>query len=302
MFFLAFVSFVAHFLSVFSEEVKYKGYLTWYVFDDSNGGWIDISDPCIHNYATEDLGTYEHPSTFAGSGTYVNFKRCDKIYIPKFRKYFFLEDTCRECKDDEKNGLIHVDLYMGENFNQGRPVVECALEATTGETDDIIIKNPYPNYIVYNQKEFTKGVCHMKMFNQTLIETDPTCQRGIKITGANHSIVCCPSTCGTCGGTGCHLRSGGSANCCSNSILNSGVYCKTSVAPCIVKPSPDPTCKHGIKIAGANHSIVCCPSDCGTCGGTGCNFRTGGSANCCTNIILNSGISCRTSIAPCIVN
>jgi hypothetical protein len=231
------------FICSFSTEVRYQGYITWYGFDDNDDGsghhgTSVISDPCIHQHATEDLGTYDHPSTFAGATTYTNFKRCDKLYIPKFRKYFVMEDTCVECATDERKGLIHVDLYMGQNFLQGQHLIDCEDGATSGATNDIIIKNPNPNYLVYSPKEFINGVCNVKTFSSTPVTntttSDPTCQNGIKGSGANHSIVCCSLTCGKCGGTGCSLRPGGSAKCCSNNILASGISCKSSTAPCIV--------------------------------------------------------------------
>ena len=34
---------------------------------------------------------------------------------------------------------------------------------------------------------------------------DPYCQNGLKVSAGNGNYVCCPSTCGTCGGIGCEL-------------------------------------------------------------------------------------------------
>ncbi|CAN0376743.1 unnamed protein product, partial [Scytosiphon promiscuus] len=48
---------------------------------------------------------------------------------------------------------------------------------------------------------------------------------------------------------------------------------------------------------------ICCDASCGTCGGSGCAGRPGGSSNCCSGRIRDSGLMCGTTLAsPCIVN
>lgn len=60
--------------------------------------------------------------------------------------------------------------------------------------------------------------------------------------------MCCPTTCGTCAGTGCSGRPGGSSQCCGGGIKASQILCEDGVsAPCIidesliVPPTPSPT-------------------------------------------------------------
>jgi len=127
------------------------------------------------------------------------------------------------------------------------------------------------------------------------IKADPTCENGIL-----KGDVCCLSSCGTCGGTGCSQREGGSSGCCGGVITSSTRYCDEYEAPCIIREvveEPDPTCENGIL-----KGDVCCLSSCGTCGGTGCGSREGGSSGCCSGTITKSGISCDNSTAPCIVS
>ena len=50
-----------------------------------------------------------------------------------------------------------------------------------------------------------------------------------------------------------------------------------------------------------NGITICCDSSCGTCGGIGCDSRSGGAKSCCSSNILSSGISCCESSPPCIV-
>ena len=60
----------------------------------------------------------------------------------------------------------------------------------------------------------------------------------------------------------------------------------------------DKTCSFGIKNDKGN---ICCPAECGSCGGPGCGSRSGGGSKCCTSVIKESGISCSNSLAPCII-
>jgi peptidoglycan/xylan/chitin deacetylase (PgdA/CDA1 family) len=59
--------------------------------------------------------------------------------------------------------------------------------------------------------------------------SDPLCAEGIK---ANN--ICCLSSCGTCGGTGCSTRVGGADGCCGGDIFKTNISCNTSPAPCII--------------------------------------------------------------------
>ena len=61
------------------------------------------------------------------------------------------------------------------------------------------------------------------------------------IEGVEYLKVCCVAEWGTCGGTGCKTRSEAvgltADDCCTQRILDSGVYCDDSgAAPCIAGP------------------------------------------------------------------
>ena len=58
---------------------------------------------------------------------------------------------------------------------------------------------------------------------------DPSCARGV-----SDGRVCCLSSCGTCGGTGCDKRPGGGEACCSSSIEQTGRQCDSGAAPCVL--------------------------------------------------------------------
>lgn len=142
----------------------------------------------------------------------------------------------------------------------------------------------------------------------------PTCSTGIR-----SGNVCCPASCGTCGGTGCSKRPGG-ASCCTGEVLKLNRMCAAKAPPCVLgrvvgessslkptatpSPSPSPApkmlsqapvCAKG----GIFSSGVCCPASCGTCGGVGCGNRPGG-ASCCTGAIKKMNRSCLVDAPPCI--
>eukprot|EP00752_Nemacystus_decipiens_P009061 g8090.t1 len=127
-----------------------------------------------------------------------------------------------------------------------------------------------------------------------------TCSNGIEGIDAN-GVVCCPLSCGSCAGSGCSSRPGGSSSCCGSGIKDSGILCSDSgTAPCIIEEETE-TCSNGIEGIDAN-GVVCCPLSCGSCAGSGCSSRPGGSSSCCGSGIKDSGILCSESgTAPCII-
>jgi hypothetical protein len=118
---------------------------------------------------------------------------------------------------------------------------------------------------------------------------DPTCERGLEKDG-----VCCASSCGTCGGSGCGRRDGASDSCCIGVNQASNRSCLEYGPPCLL---PDPTCAGGIL-----DGDKCCASSCGTCGGDDCSDREGGSAGCCAGPIGQAGRSCSEYPPPCVID
>ena len=64
------------------------------------------------------------------------------------------------------------------------------------------------------------------------IEGDETL--GLCSSGVFNKMVCCLASCGTCGGTMCGSRVGGSSGCCQTQIVSSNKYCEDFDAPCIL--------------------------------------------------------------------
>ncbi|MEO7164992.1 MAG: carbohydrate-binding protein [Bdellovibrionia bacterium] len=151
-----------------SGQIVRGVYVTFYGFDDNddgngNYGNAVISDPVIHRIATEDLGTFDHPSTFATD------KRVAQpgtlVYIPKLRKYYIMEDTCRECTADRNRGRIHIDPFMGGNTRlQGQPLINCEEALTADPFTDVVVFNPGNDWPVQTQPLFRNGVCNSRTF------------------------------------------------------------------------------------------------------------------------------------------
>ncbi|EST27294.1 hypothetical protein [Streptomyces roseochromogenus] len=125
--------------------------------DDGNGhyGTAQIAYPQIHSEATEDLGTYDQPSTFATDPG--EFAPGTRIYVPYLQKYFIMEDGCAECSSDWQNGIHHVDLWMGPASMQPEPALDDCEGSVTQNAD--IIADPDPGLPVDTTPLFSDGQC-----------------------------------------------------------------------------------------------------------------------------------------------
>ena len=47
-------------------------------------------------------------------------------------------------------------------------------------------------------------------------------------------------------------------------------------------------------------NAICCPKECGTCGGEDCGGRPGGASACCADKVFASGKQCASNTAPCV--
>jgi hypothetical protein len=125
--------------------------------DDGNGhyGTAVIAYPQIHSQATEDLGTYDQPVTFATDQN--EFAPGTVIYVPHVQKYFIMEDGCVECSSDWQDGNHHVDLWMGPASMQPEPALDDCEASITGNFD--IVVNPDSGLPVDTNPMFSGGQC-----------------------------------------------------------------------------------------------------------------------------------------------
>ena len=127
------------------SKCHYDVHVTFYGFDDNDDGHghygtAIIEFPHIHDLATEDLGNYHNPSTFACDARFI--KPGTKIYVPRLMKYYIMEDGCVECEADWAKGIKHVDLYIGGNEKLYGSALISRENDLTFSIPEIIIINP----------------------------------------------------------------------------------------------------------------------------------------------------------------
>eukprot|EP00903_Cladosiphon_okamuranus_P010585 g10009.t1 len=154
-------------------------------------------------------------------------------------------------------------------------------------------------------------VCSDTVGAPCIVSDAPTCSNGLP--GYEAADVCCPLSCGRCGGSGCSKLGDG---CCTRGVKESGDLCSvTKAAPCNIDDdvsvdddsdnSEGEVCTAGV--LGILEKGVCCPTSCESCGGSGCSGRDGGdsysgSEACCLSGVKSLGRTCSANVAaPCVV-
>jgi len=120
--------------------------------------------------------------------------------------------------------------------------------------------------------------------------------------------VCCPLGCGRCGGQACSHAKPGADACCVDKVAKKTDMCsETKMAPCVLKkPQAEPQqCNdHWKGFIGetSNDEKVCCPEECGQCGGPNCGKL--GAKKCCISNVLDAGKGkkcSQTQGPPCVL-
>jgi hypothetical protein len=104
-------------------------FLTFYGWYDNTPPGADISYPQIHDTAGG-RGTFADPITFATST--AELKAGTKVWVPRVKKYFIMEDSCQECGEDWSGhgpnggpGLRHIDLWLGGKGGNAFDAINC---------------------------------------------------------------------------------------------------------------------------------------------------------------------------------
>jgi 3D (Asp-Asp-Asp) domain-containing protein len=121
--------------------------VTFYGYDDNDDGsdhfgTAAISYPHDHQIATEDIGSWKRPSTFACDPKFI--KPGTIIYVPRLQKYYIMEDECVDCMNDwTRDRTKHVDLYIGGNKRLGgQALLNRESELTVGGPEIVIVNPP----------------------------------------------------------------------------------------------------------------------------------------------------------------
>lgn len=142
-------------------------YFTSYGYNDNDDGMGHVGTAVIaypsshHPIATEGLGTFNDPITFATDPREIPAHTM--IYVTYLQKYFFMEDGCGSCTTDWNNGNTwRTDLFMGgNNALQPEPALaNCEAYITR---NDIMYINAGPGYTVDTTPLFSNGVCTARL-------------------------------------------------------------------------------------------------------------------------------------------
>ena len=150
-----------------SNETTISAYITGYGWPDNTPASAEISDGVIHSTASG-TGTYTDPITVAVGHSIISGKdildypKGTKFYVPTFRKYFIVEDTCGD-GNSPQNGPCHtgyqghvwLDVWVGGLGANVSSVLSCEEKITGIHT---VIQNPASNYSV-NSGPIFNGIC-----------------------------------------------------------------------------------------------------------------------------------------------
>ncbi|SDW55329.1 Ricin-type beta-trefoil lectin domain-containing protein [Amycolatopsis xylanica] len=146
-------------------------FMTFYGWWDNTPPGGDIAYPKIHDTAGG-KGTYADPITFAT--TTKVYKAGTKIWVPRVKKYFIMEDDCSSCNQDWDGegpnggpGLRHIDLWVGGKGGSAYNAIDCEDALTHYNADgtpvmEPIVVDPSPNEVVDNTPLFntSTGECY----------------------------------------------------------------------------------------------------------------------------------------------
>ena len=123
--------------SLNSDRVYTTGYTWW---DNSPPGSAAISHPVLHRTAGG-VGTYADPITLAVaySGRTPQFPYGTRFYLPRWKKYFIVEDICGACDRHNSDVEYKIDLWL-DGRNLSRDAARQCTYRNTGATT--AVKNP----------------------------------------------------------------------------------------------------------------------------------------------------------------
>ncbi|CAM9499658.1 unnamed protein product [Ectocarpus fasciculatus] len=263
-----------------------------YDCENRKGGTVEPTP----NYITlgcGKMGDYEDPFTVSSTVSALSVQACYELCAVESSLYFALvEGNVCSCGDDDTFIQTFLDSYE---------------EQTAGTCDTACPGSP----------DETCGGAEAYDLYRIL----PTCTGGIVGVEAASGDVCCPFSCGECGGDKCV----GEGGCCEHTIQSREGLCEdTNTAPCVfnvaVAPPPTPvpapttpmptrppgpvsTCTGGIPGVESDDGTVCCMEHCPSCRIESAEECVGVPA-CCQEKILDTGLMCSdegVEEGPCIL-
>jgi hypothetical protein len=112
-------------------------------FDNDPSGSLTIAYPTPEGKHARagGVGTYANPITLAADVRWL--PAGTRVYAPRWRKYFIMEDQCVECEADWADTRFHhVDLFMSPSMKAGALGCEVAATKERAENDIIVLRPP----------------------------------------------------------------------------------------------------------------------------------------------------------------
>jgi hypothetical protein len=136
-----------------NAATTHQMFLTFYGWYDNTPPGNGISYPKIHSGAGG-KGTFADPITFATAK--AELAPGTKVWVPRVRKYFIMEDSCQECGADWSGhgpnggpGLRHIDLWLGGKGGSPFAAINCEDALTnytaTGPVLEPVVVSPPSN-------------------------------------------------------------------------------------------------------------------------------------------------------------
>ena len=133
---------------------------TFYGFPDNDPPGPAIAKDCGRGYIAGGTGTYSDPVTFASAEG--EFNSCEIIYDPYIQKYLRYEDHCADCTVNWKRGVVHIDIWTGNNsLSGGDDQINCEFALTTGP--QTIVRGPRVDLPVVGKFSFGFGSYWVKI-------------------------------------------------------------------------------------------------------------------------------------------
>jgi hypothetical protein len=113
--------------------------ITCYGWADNDPPSADIALPVIHKKASG-TGTYDDPITCAADP-----RQLEKgliLYVPRFQKYFIMEDTCGAAVKQDRLLPPIVDLWIGGTAHSDAKKLIAQEEKYTTDASETVIINP----------------------------------------------------------------------------------------------------------------------------------------------------------------
>src|SRR5262245_44515772 len=134
--------------SAFAASTQ-QTFLTFYGYWDNTPPSDEIAYPDLHDTAGG-TGTYSDPITFATTSSELS--PGTRVYVPRVKKYFIMEDDCTECGQDWNghgpNGgprLRHLDLWLGGEDGDAFDAIDCEDALTHYNADGKPVMEPVIN-------------------------------------------------------------------------------------------------------------------------------------------------------------